>query len=90
MSASENAALAKLAGIRDPLERAEAAHAFITRGEEVLTEARKIRTAAIRKVWNTPPPSDGTKRTHDSIAAHIKASRWTVVDALRPEKEASR
>lgn len=82
MSTSKNPALEQLASIPDPLERAAAAHAFITRGKEVLTDARKIRDAGLREAWSNPPP-DGVKYTHDSLANRIKASRWTIIEILR-------
>lgn len=81
MSTSENAALKQLASITDPLERAAAAHAFVTRGREVLTDARKIRDEALRNAWANQP--NGVKYTHDSLANRIKASRWTIIEILR-------
>ncbi|GGM26958.1 hypothetical protein GCM10011608_09700 [Micromonospora sonchi] len=80
MPASENATIAALRRVADPVERAAACQAFITNGRETLRLVMLERDNAIRVARAAAHPE---ARTIDGLAARVRAKRNVIVDALR-------
>ena len=80
MALDDNPKLREIRAIKDPVERAREAQAFIDRGRRAIDDAQGIRNDAIREARGT------TRLTVDAIAEAIKARRNVVVDALRVRK----
>jgi GTP-sensing pleiotropic transcriptional regulator CodY len=79
MTTSENANVARLQGVRDPLARAKACQEFLINGRQTLESVQEVRDEAIREVRRKL----GSRKTIDEIAAYIGAKRNVVVNALR-------
>jgi hypothetical protein len=75
----ENANVAALRRIADPVARAAACQVFIANGRETIRAAEQLRNDAIRDA------RQHGASTVDSLAAAIKVRRNVVVDALRSQ-----
>ncbi|MFF0822378.1 hypothetical protein ACFYUR_18610 [Micromonospora haikouensis] len=80
MPTRENATIAALNRIADPVARAAACQEFITNGRATLKQAQHVRDQAIRDARSTSHPE---ARTVDGLAARIRTKRNIVIDALR-------
>lgn len=80
MPTRENATIAALKRVADPVERAAACQQFITNGRETIRQVQRLRDDAIR-VARTQGHQDA--RTVDRLATRLKVRRNVVVDALR-------
>lgn len=78
---AENSAVARIAAIEDPVERAAAAQTFLTNGRETIRNIEKLRDDAIRQVRR----SGGI--TIDQLARRIKVGRHIVIDACRGQQK---
>ncbi|MFI2663252.1 hypothetical protein [Micromonospora carbonacea] len=80
MPTRENAMIAALERVADPVERAAACQQFITNGRATIKLAQQVRDEAIRTARTNLHPE---AKTVDKLAERIKAKRNVVVDALR-------
>jgi hypothetical protein len=81
MPQPSNPTIAKLAAIKDPVERAAAAQTYLTDGRETIRMVEALRKQAIRDAYST----GGI--TIDELADRLPAGRHVVVDALRGQKK---